>query len=388
MKNKLKYYFYNANIKFLLRDILLMESNPDFEDNTKAVYDELIKRGVNKKIKIVWFCYGDKHFDVPKNVKCIYPEKNKVDRIKKKFYNYFAKYIIDCNRFIYKKNKKQFRLHLTHGASLKYVPDYCAGVGSVDYILSLSKYFQGNVSELFNMPEGRVLSLGFPRNDGLLRKNNNADDFYKKYCHNKIIVWLPTYRSHRANKGGKNKRLFKFGVPNIHSEEELREVDYILSNNNIKLLIKLHPAEDLSALKDIKLENIEIMTAVKLSSQNMNVYSLLSHADALITDYSSIYYDYLLLNRPVCLAIEDIKEYQEKVGLVYDNYEDNIAGEYAYDFNGLKTFIKHIADNNDVAKKTREKAMRRFHDYIDDKSSVRVVDFFLDKSGIKYGKRN
>lgn len=383
MKKTIKRIIFNLNYAFLLKNIILMESNPDFEDNTRAVYDELIRRGVNKKIKIVWFCYGNKHFDVPKNVKCIYPDKNRADRIKKIFYNYFAKYIIDCNRFIDKKNKNQFRLHLTHGTPLKRASSYGAGVGHVDYLLSLSKYFNVYNSEIFCLPEKKIINLGFPRNDWLLQKKEQSIRYRSSLQCKKLVVWFPTYRNHKAEINTDKKSFFKYGVPNIHNIEELTDLDNYLANRNIVMLIKTHPVEDTSHIESIKLKNIKLLAPDELSSQNMNIYDLLSVSDALITDYSSAYYDYLLLDKPICLAIEDVDEYVKTKGIIFSKYEGNIVGEYAYGYKDLKKFIKNIAQDKDICKTNRDDAKNRFHMYLDDKSSERTVDFFLNKIGYR-----
>ena len=65
IKNRLK------KSDFLLSNkTILLESLPDFADNTKYVYDELIRRGVNEKCKIYWFLYNDlRQYDKQKNVK-------------------------------------------------------------------------------------------------------------------------------------------------------------------------------------------------------------------------------------------------------------------------------------------------------------------------------
>ena len=46
---------YNINYKPLMKDYLLMESSPDYSDNTRAVFEKLIELGVNKTIKVIWF---------------------------------------------------------------------------------------------------------------------------------------------------------------------------------------------------------------------------------------------------------------------------------------------------------------------------------------------
>ena len=62
LKKVLSRLYYNLPIKFLLRNIVLLESNPDFSDNTRGVYEKLIELGYNKKNKIVWFVSDKKRF--------------------------------------------------------------------------------------------------------------------------------------------------------------------------------------------------------------------------------------------------------------------------------------------------------------------------------------
>ena len=64
----------------------------------------------------------------------------------------------------------------------------------------------------------------------------------------------------------------------------------------------------------------EAMSSIQ--KQKMTVYTLLRNADGLITDYSSVYFDYMLLDRPIAFAIDDIKEYGDKRGFIFETPED------------------------------------------------------------------
>ena len=54
LKKIISKMFYNLPIKFLLKNIILLESNPDFSDNTRGVYDKLIEFGYNMKYQLIW----------------------------------------------------------------------------------------------------------------------------------------------------------------------------------------------------------------------------------------------------------------------------------------------------------------------------------------------
>ena len=83
------------------------------------------------------------------------------------------------------------------------------------------------------------------------------------------------------------------------------------------------------------------------------LYSLVGQSDALITDYSSIYFDYLLTQKPIGFVIDDIDSYSDKRGFVVENPEDYMAGEKIKDVSGLKQFIDGILDGKDLWKEKR-----------------------------------
>ena len=172
MKKMLKNLIYNLPIH--LKDYIILESNPDLSDNTYALYKILLKNKVNEKYKIFWFVDDKNRF---KNIKIknvyfvnCFGKITFLQNLKKLYINIKAKYIIDCNKFVYKKNKNQKRLHLCHGMPYKQVLEYCKLTGEVDYMLSLSDFFNYNLSKLCLVEQKKIVSLGFPRNDDLFSK--------------------------------------------------------------------------------------------------------------------------------------------------------------------------------------------------------------------------
>lgn len=381
---ELRKWLYNRNLKIFLKNIILLESNPDFADNTKAVYDELINRRINDKYRLIWFIDDKNKFkDIKnKNVKFIQRDDKFLSKIICLYYNIFSKYIIDCNKVINKYNKHQFRIHLTHGAPLKIARDYCRSVGEIDYVIQISDFFTNITKDLFNVDEDKILTLGFPRCDEIYK--DVKFDVFPEIKRNKTIVWFPTYRNHKnfINKDNKTYNMgikFPFGVPCINSDSELNELNRLLNNKNILLLIKLHPVEDDTKINELKLSNIKLIKDIIFEKKHNNLYQMFSNIDALITDYSSVYYDFLLTKKPIGLAISDIKEYTKYVELLFKDYEKNIAGEYIYNFNDLKRFIENIAENKDIKYEDRLKKLKLYQKYDDGQSSKRVVNILVKK---------
>ncbi len=376
LKRILKKTYYYLPIGFLLKPIILLESNPDFCDNSRGVYDRLIELGYNEKNKIVWFVQDEKVFsDINiKNVEFVsYSDTKKI-----RYYNYAAKYIADCNRFIFKKNKYQLRIHLTHGTPLKFAGDYCAQCGKLDYVTQIGDYFTEITKTLFKVTDKQVVSTGFPRNDILLKKNNCI--YYPEIRRKKTICWFPTYRNHKGHSTGKNA--FPYGIPSVDSEKELKELNSVLKKEDVLLVIKLHPSEDTSILRKLDLDHIKLVEDSVFDSDHTTLYHYLRNVDALITDYSSVYYDFMLTKRPIGLAICDIDEYVKTTKIVFDKFENEIAGEYIYNFKDLLTFIHNVAIDNDISYNRRMEKMKIYHKYFDDKSADRIIAI-MEKKGLK-----
>jgi len=359
-----------------IKNTIIMESNPDFTDNTKKLFDKLIEEKVNDTYKIVWLVDESKKF---RNIKIknvifvdIYKKHSIIKRIKKAYYVYTAKIIVDSNKFISKVRKEQFRLHLCHGTPLKNAGNYCKEIGDVDYILELGTFFRNKNVELFGKDRKYFLDIGFPRNDELFIEYK-IEILFPEYEGNKIIVWLPTYRKHMGHSEYKDSSL-KYGLPGINSKDDFLKLNNVLKKNNTLLLIKLHPVQDKKEIERFECSNIKIITDEQLIEKDLNLYKLLAISDALITDYSSVYYDYLLTKKPIALAISDFKEYEQNVGFAY-NYYDIVKGEYINNTDELCNFIMKLANNVDDKKEERLECMKLYHTFCDNKSSERVYEF-------------
>ena len=358
------------NLPIVSKKIILLESSPDYSDNTLYVYKELIKRKINQNYKIVWSIFdASKSYPKEKNVKFI-----KRQSLRGKWYNCRAKAIVDSNLFIKKVNKNQYRIHLTHGACIKRTYDYCAECGKFDNIIMLSDYFLESHHDQFGGDKQSYISTGFPRNDILLSKRKISE---LEHIKEKIIIWMPTYRNHHSKNGIQTNIHFKYGVPCIDSEKQLNELNDRLAKNHIRLIIRLHPAEDRTQIKALHMSNIKLYEESELGKCGEQLYDVLRYTDALITDYSSIYYDYLLLRKPIGLAIPDEKEFTNNLELAEKNYRDFIKGNYIVKFEELVNFVENVAKNIDPASKEEAWAYKRYHKYHDDKSSERVVDLIM-----------
>jgi len=151
--------------------------------------------------------------------------------------------------------------------------------------------------------------FGQPRNDTFFCDSEYEDEVLDKCRGKKIALYLPTHR----NEGKKRIQLEKI--------LDFRAINEICIRNNYVFLIKMHffhfqDSVDLS-------EYSNIMDVSKMLS---DVQELLKKASILITDYSSCFIDYLLLNRPILFYCFDLDEYQKQDREFYFSEETRFPG--------------------------------------------------------------
>ena len=101
--------------------------------------------------------------------------------------------------------------------------------------------------------------------------------------------------------------------------------------------------------------------------------------DALITDYSSVYFDFCTTKKNIGLAISDFDNYVNLQGQFQYDYKDIVIGNYMYNINDLLEFIDDVSKNKDRTYNKRKKLFKRYDDYCDGKSADRIYEF-LEKS--------
>ncbi len=367
---------------FKVKNYIILESFPTYTDNAKAFYDYLILHNYNMKYRIIWFCDNNckvKLYD--KNVRIVKVWKN-VSKLTVigflKYIHYLkkAKYIIYCNRGIYKINSKSIRLFLNHGILFKKVSDLQMVSPNVDYTICPSQFFQKIYEEQLHLAKEKILVFGTPRVDMIkaYQKRNHKFSFINKN-YKKIILWLPTFRSHHDKERIDSHYSFPLGIPIIYDTESLLKIDQILKKEDVFLLLKMHPAQDMSKVHNINLENIKLITDNDLLANNISLCEFLCYVDAIITDYSGIYYDALLSNKIIGFTIDDYEDYLKERGFVFDNPLEMMAGMKIKNKKDLITFIENLVNDVDKYKNEREKVCNLLFNINDGKSCERIIKF-------------
>ena len=205
----------------------------------------------------------------------------------------------------------------------------------------------------FKISKEKVKNLGIPRADIFFKeeeKQKIKKEFYKNYSEfksKKIILYAPTFRDNEKNK-------FNLKLDIELMKESLEGLNYIL-------LLKLHPG--------IKSKNIQVDNRFSYNfSDYSNTADLLIISDILISDYSSIIFEFSIMKKPILFYAYDVEEYIKDRGFYY-NYYDFIPNKISYT---TEEIIKAVI-NQEWDLERIEKFARYFFNPFDGNSTERVL---------------
>lgn len=342
--------------------------------NSKFIVDELSKD--EKKTIIVFKTEDTKvEFEGKNNVKIYDLTKNKiVNNIILIFNMATSKYIFVDNyygflaSFKWKKGVKCVQLWHADGAIKKFgykdksnekrTPSAIKRFGDVydkfTHITiggeKMSKIFQ----EAFGVEEKRIIRTGIPRTDLFFdqaEKNKIIDKLKKDYPiikEKKVILYAPTFRDNEFNVNEINL--------DINLMKEKLKDEYIL-------ILKLHPL--------IKSEvGSKYGEFVLDLSDYKNINDLLMIADILISDYSSVPFEFSLLNKPTLFYAYDLEEYKENRG-IWGEYQELVGNLVVYNTEDL---IKLITTDINSMENEIVEFNKKWNGYNDGNSTKKVID--------------
>lgn len=384
--NKFNREWKEYNIFYFLpvsKKIVLFESSSDFCDNSKAVYDKMVELGLHEKYKLIWFVEDIERFknlkiNNTKFCKLTFGIEDKIsfkDKLVYWYYNSRAKNCFYTHKLLgcYTK-KSQNRIFLTHGTPLKDSRGKFWNAKYNTYIVSTSDFAADLRCKAFMGGRDKVLNLGFPRNDILFADNSSVKERLNLENFDKVIVWMPTFK-HNSSNTSRSDIDSNTDIA-ILDDEFISSINSYLNEKNGYLIIKYHPGQDMNYVKTLDLSNIKTLTNSDLDKMQVSTYELMAVSDALVTDFSSVYLDYLLTNKPIGFEISDIEKYTSGIGFLVDNPTDYMPGNKIKCKQDFYKFIDDVFISNDQFKTEREKVAKRFYDNIDGNSALRVLEYF------------
>ncbi len=249
---------------------------------------------------------------------------------------------------------KRFGLDTTEG-KLKELE--AASDAKITHLFVASEYTKQIYKGCFGLPYEKIYVTGNPRCDELFRVHEENDDVREK---DKFTVLFAT--------------TFREGIPGDAPYYEIRTLLRKLQGGNrkIQLMLRLHPhvAEELKG----RSEYFMFGNCVDVSGQD-NLNLLMRKADVLVTDYSSICYDFAILNRPILFYAPDLDYYKTEERGFYEDYESFVPGPVYRRIDDLAEEILNLS--SDTAKHDLLKMgsfMEKAYAYRDSGSAARIME--------------
>ena len=255
-------------------------------------------------------------------------------------------------------HKKRLIINLWHGVPLKKIalldPNlkkaariYFKKIFSENYtcILATSHELIPLMARSFAVSEDKIKVWGQPRNDGLFQKNDCREILGQLFPdlpeYTKTVLYAPTFRDYGQ------VQLFPF------KDFDQKQLEAFLEEKNMLLFIRTHVAEQGSAAPYLG-KRIRFLG----NEQAEDVTGILNIFDCLITDYSSIYIDYLLTDKPMIFLPYDRQQYLDGRGMNFD-YDDVTPGPKPETFND---FLDALSPKEDFWKSERTRVNRLFNE--------------------------
>lgn len=371
-----KLYFFKQPV---LQNTIVFESEGDYCDNARALYEYMVNNNYNEKYNIIWIVNDVKKYkkinEEIKNVKFI-SRNNKHPFNLIKFYKLIgsAKYFFFTHPYWFGfKKDNQIVINLWHGTPLKSGGRDLSDI--YDYAVVPSEKVVPWFEKFIGVKKNQLIISGNPRNDLLFEHKNVISKIIDLKNNEKKVLLMPTFRQSQYMKD--SDIINPYVIQGIDSEKELLEFNDYLKKNKIKLLIKIHHLQLTNFIKDCNLSNIIYLQDKDLNEKNIQLYNFVGECDALLTDYSSIYFDYLLLNKPIGFLIADIDDYKENRGFIVDNPEDYMPGEKIRNLEELYMFFNNILNNRDKYKEARKHILDFTNKYKNGNSRKRLLKIVL-----------
>ena len=228
-----------------------------------------------------------------------------------------------------------------------------------DLIIATSTELGDITKRSFAIPADRVRITGFPRNDRLLTDGKFPNDIganlpreLTEAVQGKLTVflYLPTFRDSNTE----------------YMNIDWQELDQLMQRLGARFFFKTHPMD--------RIKNEVRMKCIVELPQELDVYSMLPYTDALISDYSSIIFDYMLLQRPIIYYTPDLASFiNGSRSLNFDPSEIAI-GPICSTFEQLMgALVDVVTSDSDQYSDIRKTTIPRIYKYLDARACERVL---------------
>ena len=356
-------------------------SYPDFSGNSKALYEDM--KNLSNDYDFIWFC-RDENIANRLNERGINAIWNKSENFEEEF-NKTEIVLNTHDDYMNLKKENQILINLWHGLGPKKMGTFIDSEvnwilkisSKFDYLVATSEFGKMLFSSAFSMPIERVKQFPQARYKWLYENKGkeNLEKVLKKDLkqYKKIVMYAPTFKK---GIGKEESKINKENVLNLNQYDEEILTSY-LEKNDILLVLKLHPVEE-NILKEVESNNIVILKDNEMLDEFVTINEILDGVDLLISDYSSIYIDYINLERPVMFFDTDKDEYEKNRGILFETLDFWwMAGPQVHSIDKFIQETERLLNDSDYYKKEREK-FNKIVNGKQEKSNKELIDFILN----------
>ena len=215
--------------------------------------------------------------------------------------------------------------------------------------------------------DSQALPCGYPRNDIFFREvpdfdigidRDELDAVVELSSDHTVFAYLPTWRPYEDRN------------PLLDDETALAELDAVLGEIDGKLVVKVHPKQS-TGIDETRYDNVHVLPSTTDAQPFLKAF------DVLITDYSSVYYTFLQLDRPIILFPYDYELYEDRQDFQFP-YEE-LAGPKPDSAAELLEWIRYYGGEGDEFRSERAALRRQFFDRQDGLASQCIVDTLLEE---------
>lgn len=185
-----------------------------------------------------------------------------------------------------------------------------------DHCLATSDVFRKPLADSFGLPPQTIYLDHSPRVEAMSAAATSdpwARLGIERRGYRAIAVWAPSFRGQANDTSG-----VRTGV--LASTDLIGRLSKVCADNRCLLVIKRHPYERSPAIENVP--HITEVAQETLDRLQVSLYEMLAGTDVLITDVSSVWIDFLVMDRPVLLFLPDLEEFTRDRGFILDPYED------------------------------------------------------------------
>lgn len=354
-----------------VRNVIIFASHNDFDMNSGALYEYILKHDKDRVYKLVWFVEHVQNIELPEGV--IQVPINGIN-IRRYYWNSVAKYIFYDDTHVHKWKPEQTATYLGHATrAMKNCRGKVPVPKDVDFVCSSSEDNDELMADVYSCDMNKMLHTGFPVTDVLFNRWDETKKLKIKTSYEKILIWMPTFRKSGYNSArNDSEEVTETGLCLFETQKDVIELNNYLIKHSMLLIIKFHPAQDMSVINISECSNIIQLSPEAVKKYRIDTYKLLTETNGLISDYSSISFDYLLLDKPISYVLSDYESY--KLGFAVENPKDFMPGTYIYNKDDFYRFIDAVFYGKDEESELRDRVRNIVAKYNDGRVAEKIVE--------------